>query len=367
MGLPEIGWSVCVWGGPGWVEDDETGADRAASASIPSRPMRLIPWEEERLQLFAAAELARRRRAAGLRLNHPEAVALICDAMLEAARAGATYAEVEAAGRAAVEPVRGARRRPRAARRGPARGAARRRRPGSSRSSTRSAAATPPDPLGPGALRHRRPVGRRRQRRAGGDRARGREPLATADPRLVALPVPPGQPAARVRSRRGPRLPPRPARRGVRGLGAGRDEDRPPRALRRRGRRRTTRDAASPPRSTGPATAPTTGDRVRLGDTDLWIRVGGGPHRARRRAAVGLREEPPLADGAVGRRRGPVGARRRPHRARSSSTPSSAWSRRTSASRTAGSRASAAPAAPRSATASTSSSARTRSRTWRTG
>jgi urease subunit gamma/beta len=66
--------------------------------------MRLIPWEEERLQLFAAAELARRRRGAGLLLNHPEAVALICDAMLEAARAGASYAEVEAAGRAAVEP-----------------------------------------------------------------------------------------------------------------------------------------------------------------------------------------------------------------------------------------------------------------------
>jgi urease subunit gamma/beta len=66
--------------------------------------MRLIPWEEERLQLFAAAELARRRRAVGLRLNHPEAVAIICDAMLEAARAGASYQEVEATGRVAVEP-----------------------------------------------------------------------------------------------------------------------------------------------------------------------------------------------------------------------------------------------------------------------
>ena len=66
--------------------------------------MRLIPWEEERVAVFAAAELARRHRAAGLRLNHPEAVALICDAMLEAARAGASYAEVEAAGRAAVAP-----------------------------------------------------------------------------------------------------------------------------------------------------------------------------------------------------------------------------------------------------------------------
>ena len=66
--------------------------------------MHLIPWEEERIQLFAAAELARRHRAAGLLLNHPEAVALICDAMLEAARAGATYEATEAAGLAAVSP-----------------------------------------------------------------------------------------------------------------------------------------------------------------------------------------------------------------------------------------------------------------------
>ncbi len=66
--------------------------------------MHLIPWEEERIQIFGAAELARRHRAAALRLNHPEAVALICDAMLEAARAGATYEEVEAAGLAEVDP-----------------------------------------------------------------------------------------------------------------------------------------------------------------------------------------------------------------------------------------------------------------------
>jgi urease subunit gamma/beta len=66
--------------------------------------MRLLPWEEERLQVFTAAELARRHRAAGLRLSQPEAVALICDAMLQAARAGATYEACEAAGRAAVGP-----------------------------------------------------------------------------------------------------------------------------------------------------------------------------------------------------------------------------------------------------------------------
>lgn len=66
--------------------------------------MRLTPWEEERLLLFSAAELARRHRAAGLLLNAPEAVALICDAMLEAARGGSDYATVEAAGLAAVSP-----------------------------------------------------------------------------------------------------------------------------------------------------------------------------------------------------------------------------------------------------------------------
>lgn len=66
--------------------------------------MRLTAWEEERLLIFTAAELARRHRDRGLLLNAPEAVALICDAMLDAARAGATYDEVEAAGRAAVTP-----------------------------------------------------------------------------------------------------------------------------------------------------------------------------------------------------------------------------------------------------------------------
>ena len=66
--------------------------------------MRLTDWEEERLLIFSAAELARRHRASGLQLNAPEAIALICDAMLERARAGASYADVEAAGRAAVAP-----------------------------------------------------------------------------------------------------------------------------------------------------------------------------------------------------------------------------------------------------------------------
>jgi urease subunit gamma/beta len=64
--------------------------------------VRLTGWEEERLLIFAAAELARRHRDQGLLLNAPETIALICDAMLDAARAGAAYEAVEAAGRAAV-------------------------------------------------------------------------------------------------------------------------------------------------------------------------------------------------------------------------------------------------------------------------
>ena len=66
--------------------------------------MRLTAWEEERLLLFAAAELARRRRARSLLLNAPEAIAVICDEMLEAARAGLAYEAVVAAGLAAVGP-----------------------------------------------------------------------------------------------------------------------------------------------------------------------------------------------------------------------------------------------------------------------
>jgi urease subunit gamma/beta len=64
--------------------------------------MRLTAWEEERLLIFTAAELARRHRDRGLLLNAPEAIALMCDAMLEAARAGVSYEEVEAAGYGAV-------------------------------------------------------------------------------------------------------------------------------------------------------------------------------------------------------------------------------------------------------------------------
>ena len=66
--------------------------------------MRLLPREQDRLLLFLAAELARKRRARGLRLNQAEAVALISDEVCEAARDGRSYAEAEAAGYAALGP-----------------------------------------------------------------------------------------------------------------------------------------------------------------------------------------------------------------------------------------------------------------------
>lgn len=66
--------------------------------------MYLSPTEEDRLRVFAAAELARRTLARGLPLNEPEAIALTCDEMHLTARAGGSFADVLAAGRGAVSP-----------------------------------------------------------------------------------------------------------------------------------------------------------------------------------------------------------------------------------------------------------------------
>lgn len=56
--------------------------------------MAWTPKETNRLLLFAAAELARKRLTRGLALNHPEALALLTDEIFEEARAGRPYAEV---------------------------------------------------------------------------------------------------------------------------------------------------------------------------------------------------------------------------------------------------------------------------------
>ena len=60
--------------------------------------MRLTPTDRDRLLIFTAAELARARRARGLKLNVPEATALIADTVCEAARDGLRLMEAAARG-----------------------------------------------------------------------------------------------------------------------------------------------------------------------------------------------------------------------------------------------------------------------------
>jgi urease subunit gamma len=61
--------------------------------------VRLTPHEQERLMISYAADLAWRRRGRGLRLNHPEATAVISSFLLEGARDGRPVAELMQAGR----------------------------------------------------------------------------------------------------------------------------------------------------------------------------------------------------------------------------------------------------------------------------
>jgi urease subunit gamma len=56
--------------------------------------MHLTPREQEKLLIFTAAEVARRRRGRGLKLNHPEAVALITAEILEGSRDGRSVSEL---------------------------------------------------------------------------------------------------------------------------------------------------------------------------------------------------------------------------------------------------------------------------------
>jgi urease gamma subunit len=60
--------------------------------------MHLTPREQDKLLIFVAAEVARRRRARGLKLNHPEALALITAEVLEGIRDGRTVSELMAWG-----------------------------------------------------------------------------------------------------------------------------------------------------------------------------------------------------------------------------------------------------------------------------
>ncbi|MEU4292487.1 urease subunit gamma [Kribbella sp. NPDC026596] len=61
--------------------------------------MMLTPREVEKLVIYQVAELARKRRERGLKLNFPESIALITETLLEAARDGRSVAEVTELGK----------------------------------------------------------------------------------------------------------------------------------------------------------------------------------------------------------------------------------------------------------------------------
>ncbi|WP_066941757.1 urease subunit gamma [Microtetraspora fusca] len=65
--------------------------------------MRLTPHEQERLLIHVAAGVARDRRERGLRLNHPEATAIIASFLLEGARDGRSVADLMDAGRKVLQ------------------------------------------------------------------------------------------------------------------------------------------------------------------------------------------------------------------------------------------------------------------------
>jgi len=60
--------------------------------------MNLTPREKDKLLVAMAAEIARKRLARGVKLNHPEAIALITDAVVEGARDGRSVADLMEAG-----------------------------------------------------------------------------------------------------------------------------------------------------------------------------------------------------------------------------------------------------------------------------
>ncbi len=83
-----------IWG-PYFYPDDNQEVptpDRSLSVHI-------SPHEQERLMIHVAADVARLRQARGLKLNYPEAVAILTDWVLEAARDGRTVVDLMEAGR----------------------------------------------------------------------------------------------------------------------------------------------------------------------------------------------------------------------------------------------------------------------------
>ncbi len=61
--------------------------------------MMFNPREIDKMYIFLAAEIARKRKARGVKLNHPESIALIADHIIEGARDGKTVPELMSSGR----------------------------------------------------------------------------------------------------------------------------------------------------------------------------------------------------------------------------------------------------------------------------
>jgi urease subunit gamma len=70
-----------------------TDSSAAPRIEISESSLLLSPRETEKLVIYQVAELARRRRERGLKLNFPESIALIAEALIEAARDGRSVAE----------------------------------------------------------------------------------------------------------------------------------------------------------------------------------------------------------------------------------------------------------------------------------
>ena len=80
-------------------DHDPAGGDSGPRIETWVSSLMLAPRETEKLVIYQVAELARRRRERGLKLNFPESIALISEALLEAARDGRSVAEVSELGK----------------------------------------------------------------------------------------------------------------------------------------------------------------------------------------------------------------------------------------------------------------------------
>ena len=146
--------------------------------------MDLTPREKDKLLVAVAAMVARRRLERGVKLNYPEAIALITDFVLEGARDGRSVAELMSAGATVLTPRAGHGGRRRDDPRGPGRGDLPRRHQARHRPRADPLRA----PHDPGEYRAR---GRRdhAERRSAGDHARRRQHRRPADPGRLALPL----------------------------------------------------------------------------------------------------------------------------------------------------------------------------------